>query len=198
MFEQARHHLIQVIKYFDDLDFLFLILLVLFVRAVAAGLPLHWRQRVSLIAWSLALAYFLFQYFHAGVAEPNELLASAARATVLFALAQGVLTFPTSIAKLATETFKRRIKQLRSWRRARRWEAEERQRETLLAAKAAAEPIEPSRRERRRRAVAEAEDDYQQELELIRKSALKPYERHAIREDAKRRYLKKLRQMMDS
>lgn len=200
MFERVRHHLIQVVELFDDLDFLFLIVLVLLVRAFASEIPpaLHWRQRTAPWAWSLALAYFGYQFISGSTEEPGGLVGVTSRTVIIFALGQGALTLPAVLFNHLHKRLQHRWEQLRRWRRDRRYEADERRRLAEEAARAAALPPEPSRRQRRQQAVADAEEDYRQELELIRRSALKPAERYYVREDAKRRYLKKIQKMLDS
>ncbi len=200
MFERMHHHLIQVVEQLDDLDFLFLIVLVLLVRAFASELPpaLYWRQKTAPWAWSIALAYFGYQFVSGHTQEPGGLVGVTSRTVIIFALGQGALTLPAVLFNHLHKRLQHRWEQLRRWRRDRRYEAEERRRLAEEAARAAAIPPEPSRRERRKQVVVDAEEDFRQELDLIRKSALKPSERYYVREEAKRRYLKKLRNMLDS
>jgi len=54
------------------------------------------------------------------------------------------------------------------------------------------------RRPGRKRAMAELQRSYRQELDLIRSANLRRYERRVAREDAKRRYLRRLRQLLES
>lgn len=62
--------------------------------------------------------------------------------------------------------------------------------------KQAPEPEIP-RAERFRHSMQEAREMYRQELEAIRAAQLKRAERRTVREDAKRRYLKRIRESLD-
>lgn len=186
---------ISLAERFDTLPIVFLALLSFFMRIAFSYLSFTKRviELSNLLAWGVVPLYLVHHYRLGNLDLPGDALPVILRICFGAYLGAAILSCPLQIvANLWASHVERRSR--RRWRR----QQEEAEKYHLSRPTEPPKPQPIPRKEQRQRNLEQLREDYRQELAMIDEAQLGRRHRHFARQDAKQRYLRRLKSLLET